>query len=214
LRDIGTTFDNIVHDAFLTGLGDYRRGFVKTRLDELYSLGRDAIANLDIQELGDQLINRARDLKSRRHDASPRRRHARGGPDLSEDDSYVPSFPPNLLSYAQLEDQGHTLGIVPNGFSICTPEGYVLIASKHDTTRIYRFTSCRTIPNPATRGKDLIPATYTALAKPNQRTSTRYRALRLLNRCGDSVWLAVAPPPATLVLDRTGYKSRKCIEAL
>jgi hypothetical protein len=34
LRDIGTTFDDIVHDAFLTGLGDYQRGFIKTRLDE------------------------------------------------------------------------------------------------------------------------------------------------------------------------------------
>lgn len=31
----------------------------------------------------------------------------------------------NFISYAQLEDQGHTLGIVPNGFSICTPDyGY------------------------------------------------------------------------------------------
>jgi len=89
---------------------------------------------------------------------------------------YVPSFSSNLLSYAQLEDQGHTLGIVPNGFSIRTPEGCVLIASKHDTTRIYRLTSCRTIPDPVARGKDPIPATYAALEKSNRRTSTSYRA--------------------------------------
>jgi Pol polyprotein len=52
---------------------------------------------------------------------------------------YVPSFSQNLLAYAQLD----TLGIVPDGFSIRTPEGYVLIASKHDTSRL---TSCRTVP--------------------------------------------------------------------
>ena len=89
---------------------------------------------------------------------------------------YVPSFSPNLLSYAQLEDQGHILGIVPNGFSIRTPEGYVLIASKRDTTRIYQLTSCRTIPDPVDRGKDPIPATYATPEKSNRRTSTRHRA--------------------------------------
>jgi GAG-pre-integrase domain/gag-polypeptide of LTR copia-type len=308
LRDIGTTFDDIVHDTFLTGLGDYQRGFVKTRLDELYSSGRDAIANLDIPELGDQLLNRAKDLKGKRHDTSPRRRHVKGGADLSRDDGpsqsnprdsdtsgrgrhknykrgnqdsrqsketpkrdqntpsanltavhdsrqstssarrnaaatdksqpywsldtcasfhltgdrnaftsfytepcpdkiddtagvedasgriakvsgwgtillqagnghmklthvrYVPSFPSNLISYAHLEDQGFTLGIVPNGFSICTPDEYVFIATKQDN-RIYRITSCQSVPDHVARGEDPVPTAYATAAAPNLRAA-------------------------------------------
>lgn len=50
--------DSVYHDAFIIGLENYQRQFVKTRLDDFYSTGRGEIVNLDLKELMAQLTNR------------------------------------------------------------------------------------------------------------------------------------------------------------
>ena len=113
-----------------------------------------------------------------------------------------------LTVIAQLEDQGHTLGIVPNGFSIRTPEGYVLIASRHDTTRIYHVLSNNPRPSHPRQGSHTCGPEVWRSQIDELLPATVPQAPRLLRRCGDSIWLAVEPPPATLGLRPTSLTAR------
>src|SRR5580692_3995244 len=47
--------ENILHDFFILGLGNWQSYFVKNKIDNFYSTKRDAIQNLNIDDLMDQL---------------------------------------------------------------------------------------------------------------------------------------------------------------
>jgi hypothetical protein len=50
--------ENILHDFFILGLGNWQSYFIKNKMDEFYSTKRDPIQNLNIDELMDQLAAR------------------------------------------------------------------------------------------------------------------------------------------------------------
>jgi hypothetical protein len=79
MENLGVTIEDILHDNFIAGLGDYNKVFVDSQLDIFYAKSRNnpaTITNLNLSHLQEALLNRATECEKIKRKDDPRANEA------------------------------------------------------------------------------------------------------------------------------------------